>query len=105
MFGRVKSGSGVEQFKKIVGEEIKTKAEEETKAGEDGEYINEDAVYARTKDIMPREKAEEILETAKKIVSLHKNLGTPRPRASSSRRETWKISPTACVKSGKNTSG
>lgn len=101
MFDRVKSGSDVEQFKKIVGEEIKTKAEEETKAGEDREYINEEAVYARTKDIMPREKAEEILETAKKIVSLHKNLGRHAAGIVITPGNVEDFCPTACVKSGK----
>jgi DNA polymerase-3 subunit alpha len=74
LFDKVEAGSDVEQFKKIVGEEIRAERDEETNVVV-REFMDEEAIYERTKNIMPREKTEEILETAKKIVSLHKNLG------------------------------
>ena len=99
-FGKVEAGSDVEQFKKIVGEEIHAERDEETNVVLK-EFMDEEAIYARTKDIMPREKAEEILETAKKIVSLHKNLGRHAAGIVITPGNVEDFCPTAYVKSGK----
>lgn len=100
LFNKVEAGSDVEQFKKIVGEEIRAERDEETNVVL-REFMDEEAIYERTKNIMPREKTEEILETAKKIVSLHKNLGRHAAGVVITPGDIEEFCPTAYVKSGK----
>jgi len=99
MFGKGEAGSDVETFKKIVGEEIRQERDPETNTVL-YEYMDEEAIYRRTADIFPREKAEEILETAKKIVSLHKNLGRHAAGIVITPGAVEEFCPTARVKSG-----
>ncbi len=99
MFGKVEAGSDAEQFKKIVGEEIRQERDPETNTVKE-EYIDEEAIYRRTADIMPREKAEEIIETAKKIISLHRSLGRHAAGIVITPGNTEDFCPTARVKSG-----
>lgn len=100
LFDKVEAGSDIEQFKKIVGEEIRSERDEETNVVI-REFMDEEAIYERTKNIMPREKTEEILETAKKIVSLHKNLGRHAAGVVITPGNIENYCPTAYVKSGK----
>jgi DNA polymerase-3 subunit alpha len=73
IYGRVEAGSEADKFKRIAGQEIRY----EKREGSDEivEYMDEEAIIERTKDFFPEETAKKILETADKIVDLHKNLG------------------------------